>query len=139
MPERRNLAAAILAAVSGVLLIISGTQGPIGIYQFILQKLPTFINNELLLSIARTIALVLISISFVGGFVVIAGGYLIFKGHGTTGKLAIGLGAGAGIPWLILMLVTLITTQDASSVLAQHSIVGWVGIITAFAARFNAK
>jgi hypothetical protein len=139
MPETRNLVAALLASVAGVLLIVSGTQGPIGIYQFIIQELPIFINNETIISIARIIALVLISISLLGGFVVIAGSYLIYRGHGTTGKLAIGLGAGAGIPWLILILVTLVTTQDTSSILAQHSIVGWTGIIMALAARFMAK
>lgn len=98
MPQSRNLIAAVLSVVAGILLIISGTRGLSGIYELILQKLPMFINSELLLSTAGTIALILISISLVGGFVVIAGGYLIFKGHGTTGKLAIGLGAGAGIP-----------------------------------------
>ena len=139
MPETRNLVAALLASVAGVLLIVSGTQGPIGIYQFLIQELPIFINNETIISIARIIALVLISISLLGGFVVIAGGYLIYRGHGTTGKLAIGLGAGAGIPWLILILVTLVTTQDTSSILAQHCIVGWAGIIMALAARFMAK
>ena len=138
-PQARNLITTTLSVLAGILLIISGTQGPIGIYEFILQKLPLIIKNELLLSIAGTIALVLISISLLGGFVVIAGGYLIHKGHGTTGKLAIGLGAGVGIPWLIIILLTLVTAQDTSSVLAQHSIIGWVGIITAFVARYIAK
>jgi hypothetical protein len=138
-PSNRNLIAAILAAVAGILLIVSGTQGPIGIYQFILQKLPTLVSDALLLSIARAVALVLISISLLGGFVVIAGALLICKGHSTTGKLAIGLGAGAGIPWLILLLVALATAMDTSSVLAQHSIVGWIGITAAFVARFTAK
>jgi hypothetical protein len=138
-PSKRNLIAAILAAVAGILLIVSGTQGPIGIYQLILQKLPTFISDALLLSIARTVALILISISLLGGFVVITGALLVYKGHSITGKLAIGLGAGAGIPWLILLLVALATTVDTSSILAQHSVVGWIGIIAAFVARFTAK
>lgn len=139
MPKNRNLIAFALSIIAGVLLIISGTRGPIGIYELILQKLPMFIKSELLLSIAGTIALILITISLIGGFVVIAGGYLIYKGHGTTGQLAIGLGSGVGIPWLILILLTLVTAQDTSSVLTQHSIIGWIGIITALAARFIAK
>jgi hypothetical protein len=139
LPQSRNLVAFVLSVAAGILLIVSGTRGPIGIYELILQKLPTFINSAVLLSIVRAIALFLISISLLGGFVVIAGGYLIYKGHGTTGKLAIGLGAGAGIPWLILILLTLVTAHDTSSILAQHSIVGWIGIITALAARFIAK
>jgi len=139
MPQARNLIAAVLSVVAGILLIISGTRGPIGIYEFILQKLPLVIKNELLLSIAGTIALVLMSISLLGGFVVIAAGYLIYRGHGTIGKLAISLGSGAGIPWLILILLALVAARDTSSVLAQHSIIGWIGIITALAARFIAK
>lgn len=139
MPNNRNLIAFALSLVAGVLLIVSGTRGPIGIYELILQKLPMLIKNNLVLWVAGAIALVLISISLLGGFMVMAGGYLIYKRHSTTGKLAIGLGAGVGIPWLILILITLVTSQDTSSVLAQHSIIGWVGIITALAARFIAK
>jgi hypothetical protein len=136
--QNRNHVGAALAVVAGVLLIVSGTRGPIGTYEFILEKLPLFINSELLLSIARTGVLILVSISLLGGFAVIVGGHLIFKGHKTTGKLAIGLGAGVGIPWLIFILLALVTAPDASLVLAQHSSIGWVGIIVAFAARFIA-
>jgi len=74
-----------------------------------------------------------------GGFILFVGGYVISKAHGRTGKLAIGLGTGAGIPWLILTLVTLVTTGSASTVLAQYSTLGWVGFLTALAARFIAK
>lgn len=137
--QTRNLIAAVLAIIAGSLLVVSGTRGPIGIYQFILQKLSSIVNNELLLSIVGATALALIIISLLGGFIVILAGYLIGRGHGTTGKLLIGLGAGAGIPWLILMFVTLVTAQDTSSILAQHSIMGWMGIIAALAARFLAK
>jgi hypothetical protein len=139
LPQNRNRIAAGLAAIAGVLLIVSGTRGPIGTYEFVLEKLPLFINSELLLSIARTAVLILVSISLLGGFAVIIGGYLIFKGHKTTGKLVIGLGAGVGIPWLIFILLALVTAPDASLVLAQHSSIGWVGIIVAFAVRFLAS
>jgi len=137
--DRRKIASAALSTVAGILLLVSGTPGPIGFYQFILEELPAFISSEPLLSIARTAILVLIGLSLLGGLVVILGGYLIFKGHGTAGKLAIGLGAGVGIPWLIFMLFAFATTQDASSFLAQHSVVGWIGIVIAFAARVAAK
>lgn len=73
MPDNRNLIAFALSLVPGILLIISGTSGPIGIYQLIPQKLPMFVKNERLLSIAGTIALILISTSLLGGLVVIAG------------------------------------------------------------------
>ena len=139
MIRSRNVVAASLSIVAGVLFIISGTHGPVGTYELILQKLPTLINDELILSIATTIALVFITISLLGGFVLFAGAYLIYKDHSRTGKLVIGLGTGAGIPWLILILATLIYTENAATVLAQYSTLGWIGIIMALAARFIAK
>lgn len=139
MPRKRNVVAAVLSFFAGILCIVSGTHGPKGTYEFIIRILPMLVNDELILSIARVIALVLISISLLGGFIVLAGAYLIYKDHGRTGKLAIGLGTGAGIPWLILILVTLATAEDASTVLAQYSTIGWMGIIMALTARFLAK
>jgi hypothetical protein len=138
LPQGRRTIAAALSVVAGILMIVSGTQGPIGIYQFILQKLPEFVNNGLLLSIAKTAVLLLLGVSLLGGFVVITGGYLIFRGHNTTGKLAIGLGAGVGLPWLIFLIIALVSSPDASSVLAQHSFIGWAGVIFAFIARYIA-
>jgi hypothetical protein len=135
----RNGVAAALSVVAGILFLVSGTHGPVGSYEFILENLPSLINDEFVLSAVRTAALVLISISLLGGFVLLFGGYLICKGHGRTGKLAIGLGTGAGIPWLVLTLVTLVTTGSASSVLAQYSTLGWIGFLMALAARFVAK
>ena len=101
MPKGRNIVAAALSAVAGILLVVSGTRGPIGVYQFILEELPKFVSIEPLPSIARVVVLVLLGMSLLGGFVVIMGGCLIFTGHGTSGRLAISLGAGVGIPWLI--------------------------------------
>ncbi len=135
----RRLTAFLLAAFAGILLVFSGTRGPTGIYQFILQQLPNFITDQFLLSIANTAALIFITISLVGGFIVLLGGFLIYINHVTVGKIVIGLGAGAGIPWLIMMLATLATNGDISTILTQHSIIGWIGIILAFAARIVAK
>jgi hypothetical protein len=139
MPNKRRFMTFALSIVAGVLLVISGTSGPISIYQLIIQKLPTLINDSLFLSIAILITLALLTLALLGGFTVAAGGYLILKNHVSTGKFAIGLGSGAGIPWLILILYTLIISHNSLSVLAQHSILGWIGIITAFAARFTAR
>ncbi len=135
----RNVTAATLSAAAGGLYIVSGTHGPVVTYEFILQNLPRLVNDEFILSTARTVAFVLIGVSFLGGFVLLLGAYLIYKGHGRSGKLAIGLGTGAGIPWLILTLVTLVVTGNEMNVLAQYSTLGWVGFFMAFAARFIAK
>jgi len=135
MPSNKRSLAFLLSIPAGILLIVSGTQGPIGIYEIVLQQMPLLIKNEPLLSIINTAALILRIISLVGGFTVLAGGFLIYRNHVAIGKLAIGLGAGVGIPWLLLLLLTLITTAEVSAILAQHSIVGWTGMILAFIAR----
>ncbi len=135
----RNIAAAALSAVAGGLYIASGTHGPVGTYEFILQNLPRVVSDEFILSAAKTVAFVMIGVSFLGGFVLLLGAYLIYRGHGRSGKLAIGLGTGAGIPWLILTLVTLVVTGSELTILAQYSTIGWVGFLMAFTARFIAK
>lgn len=136
---KRNGVAVGLAIVAGLLLIVSGTRGPAGLLEVVLQRLSEFTNNQTILQIASAAALILIVLSSVGGFLVIVGGCMIFVNHIRTGKLAIGLGAGVGIPWLIFIIVTLIVTQELQPIIAQHSVVGWVGIGMSFAARILAK
>jgi hypothetical protein len=139
MSLRTNLLAFALSVLSGVLLIVSGTRGPIGIFLVILEQLPLFIKDALIQTIAAVVALFLIILSSLGGFTVILGGYLVYKNHVGTGKLLIGLGAGVGIPWLLFMLFTVAMTQQVTAVTAQHNILGWVGIILAFIARNIAR
>lgn len=139
MSLRTNLLAFVLSVLGGVLLIVSGTRGPIGIFLVILEQLPLFIKDALIQTIAAVVALFLIILSSLGGFTVILGGYLVYRNHVGIGKLLIGLGAGVGIPWLLFMLFTVAMTQQVTSVTAQHSILGWVGIILAFIARNIAR
>ncbi len=139
MASMRNLVSFAVSIVAGSLLIVSGTRGPIGIYQLVLQQLPSFTNNAALLEVAALVLLYLIIMSSLGGFVVILGGYLIFRNHISTGRLTIGLGAGVGIPWLLFMLLTVAVTQDYMSVIAQHSLVGWTGIILSLIGRYVGK
>jgi hypothetical protein len=100
-----------------------------------MQQLPSFTDNTLILSLASVAILVLITLSWVGGIIVIFGGYLVFRNHVGTGKLMISLGGGIGLPWLIFVLFTLFTTSSITEVLTQHSVVGWTGILLAFLAR----
>lgn len=138
MPKQ-NLIVLILSITAGLLLIISGTSGPIGIYLTILEKLPLFTQNALILSIVSIVALMLIILSSLGGFAVILGGYFIYRNHIGMGKITIGLGAGVGIPWLLFILFTLMRAQEVSAVIAQYSLIGWTGIILSFTARSVAK
>ncbi len=125
--------------IAGVLLLASGTHGPIGTYQTVRDLLPRFTQNQQILQAANIVTLILITVSLAGGLAVFAGGILVVLNRVGTGKLVIGLGTGVGIPWLIFLAVTLITTQQLASVLAEYSVLGWLGIILAFAARTIAK
>jgi hypothetical protein len=129
----------VLAAVAGALLLISGIRGPTGTYELVREQLPIFIQNQQLLQVADAIALILIVISLAGGLSVLAGAFLIYKNHVGTGKLLIGLGAGVGIPWLIMLAISLVPTGQVAAVIAQHSSIGWIGVILAFVARSIAK
>jgi hypothetical protein len=135
----RRWVAVVLAAVAGVLLLVSGVSGPVGTYELVREQLPVFIHNMQVLQVVNAVAVVLIAIALAGGLSVLAGAFLMYKGHVGTGKVFIGLGAGVGIPWLILLAVALVTTGQVAAVVAQHSSVGWAGVILAFAARIVAK
>jgi len=139
MLNNRRLATFVVAVVAGVLLLASGTHGPIGTYQAIKDLLPRFTQNQQILQIANIVILILITVSLAGGLAVIAGGILILTNRVGTGKLLISLGTGVGIPWLIFLAITLITTQQVTAILTEYSAIGWSGIILAFAARTIAK
>ena len=77
--------------------------------------------------------------SLAGELSVLAGAIIICKNHVSTAKLLISLGAGVGIPWLIMLAVSLITTGQVAAVIAQHSSISWIGVILALAVRIIAK
>ena len=135
MPKEKNLTTLMLTIFSGILLILSGTSGYIGVYGTVLSTLALFFENALVLSILRFIALILIFLASLGGFSVILGGYLIHKSRVSLGKFIIGLGAGVGIPGLLLTLFAVIVTQEFSAIIAQHGIMGWTGIALSLIAR----
>lgn len=138
-PNIRRTVTFVVAVISGVFLLISGIRGPTGTYQIVIDQLPNLTQNQQILQIANTIAAILITISLAGGLAVIAGGILILMNRVGTGKFVIGLGAGVGIPWLIMLAITLLTTQQVVAVVAEYSTIGWAGIILALVARTIAK
>jgi hypothetical protein len=129
----------VISIIGGILLIVSGTQGPIGIFLIILEKINLLTQDQLILNVAGAVGLFLVILSSLGGFTVILGGYMINKSHKGTGKMLIGLGAGVGIPWLLFIIFTIAVTQEVTTVIAQHSIEGWTGIILSFIARSLAR
>ncbi|MCW4046717.1 MAG: hypothetical protein NWE99_04035 [Candidatus Bathyarchaeota archaeon] len=139
MPNIRREAACVLAVVAGVLLLLSGIHGPTGTYELISEQLPNYIQDPQVIQVVNILMLILIAISLAGGFAVIAGGILILLNRVGTGKFIISLGVGVGLLWLILLVITLVTTQQVAYVIAEYSSIGWAGIILAFAARIVAK
>jgi hypothetical protein len=82
MPKIIRAVAFVLAAVAGVLLLVSGIHGPTETYQLIIDNLPQFIQDQQILQIVNFVALILITISLAGGLAVIAGGILILAPSG---------------------------------------------------------
>ncbi len=128
-----------LSIVAGLLLIISGTRGPVGIYETVLKTLPSVTQDPWVLSVAGAIALVFITLSSLGGFTVILGGFIVFRNHVRTGKLMISIGAGFGIFSIILLVITIVLSRDLSVVTSEYSPIGWTGVILSFVARTMAK
>ena len=137
--EKTRLVVLALAIVAGVLLIVSGTRGPMGIYETILKTLPMITKDPLILSVGGTVALVFITLSSLGGFTVILGGFLVYRNHVGTGKWLMSIGAGFGRFSLILLVIAIVLSGDLSIVTSEYSPIGWVGIILSFVARTIAK
>ncbi len=137
--EKRRAAAFIIAIIAGILLLVTGIQGPIGLYQTIKDTLPNLIQNQTIIQIADIIAAIFIAIALAGGLAVIAGGIIILFNRVTIGKFIVAVGTGVGIIWLIILSITLLTTLQVSAVIGQNSLLGWIGLILSFIARSVAK
>ena len=93
---RRNDEAALLAALAGTLLLVSGYTGarPVDRFFTILEDL--FGSRPFLI----VLAYVFVGIASLGGFAVLIGGFLIWKDRVRTGRLLILVGSGA-VPSLV--------------------------------------
>ena len=139
MPKSIRVITFVVAAIAGVFLLVSGIHGPTDTYETIIDLLPQFIQDQQVLQIASVVAAILISISLAGGAAVIGGGVLILMGRVGTGRFVISLGLGVGLPWLLMLAIVFITTQQVAAVIAEYSTVGWAGIVLAIVARTIAR
>jgi hypothetical protein len=139
MRSLRNSLSFVLSVPAGILLLLKGISGPTGTYSWLIDYLNGVVADGFLLSVVTVVLLVLIVVSSLGGFAVLAGGFLIFKNHSWTGKLLISLGAGIGFFWVLFLLFALVSTGDLSSALSQYSLIGWSGLVLAFLSWFIAE
>ncbi len=130
---KRNAAAAVLAAVAGVLLLDAGINGVNGVDKLFALLQEWFGTNETL----RLLAYVLGGIAALGGIAVIIGAYFLATEHVRTGKLLITLGSGAGIITLLLFLARNAASEQFSYLYAVLPAI--LGVVLAIVARFTAK
>jgi len=138
---KKNTLPFFVSIISGILLLISGTQGyysGIGVYGALISAIVQSFEDTLILSIVEFISRIPIFLASIGGFSVIIGGFLLYKSRVRIGKFMIGIGAGMGIPELILALAALIASRDLS-LLLQYQTTGWAGISLSLIARAKAK
>src|SRR5574340_1223557 len=130
---KRNMGAAILAAIAGILLLLVGLNGVAGVDRFFSLLQGWFGTNEAL----RILAYVLAAIAALGGVGVLIGAYFVAADHVRTGKILITLGSGAGIVTLLLFLAKNVASEQFSYVYAVLPAI--LGVVLAIAARFVAK
>ncbi len=130
---RRNRAAAVVAAVAGVLLLTVGLNGVNGVDRLFALLEEWFGTNETL----RILAYVLGGIAALGGAAVIIGAYFVGTDRVRVGKLLIALGSGAGLVTLLLFLARNVASEQFSYVYAVLPAI--LGVVLALVARFMAK
>ncbi len=130
---RRNLEAAILAAIAGVLLLYVGLNGVAEVDRIFALLQEWFGTNEAL----RILAYVLGAIAALGGVAVLFGAYFVAVDRVRVGKLLITLGSGAGIITLLVFLARNLSSEQFSYLYAVLPAI--LGVVLAIVARFMAK
>jgi hypothetical protein len=130
--KNKNLPAFVLAILSSLLLLLSGTTG-VASWMELEDIILKYFNFEL---ISLIFVLLLIVASF-GALAVLIGGFLVLKKKVSLGKLLISLGSGAGIIGFIFNLFISISISNFSiySFLSLSSL----GVIFALLAQILSK
>ena len=130
--NQRNLYAVILASISGILFLVSGTTGVrawLSIKEIVLE-------NISLPEIKLVFTIILILASF-GGLTILFGALMLFKNHIRTGKLFITIGAGSGIIYILINVYSSIVTYSFNFTWLFST--SSLGIILSIFARYLAK
>lgn len=125
--------AAVLAAIAGVLLLVTGYNGARGVDR-VFDLLATWLGDRPLLLVA---AYAFVGIASLGGIAVLLGGYLIHADRVRTGRFLILLGSGAGFVTLLLFLAANLRREEFSYLL--HVLPAVLGVAFGIAARFRAR
>ena len=107
---RPNDQAALLGAVAGFLLLVSGYTGVRSVDRFFTLLEGLLGSGPFLI----VLAYFFIGVASLGGFVVIFGGYLIWKDRVRLGKVLILIGSGAGFFTLLLFVLVNLHREEFS-------------------------
>lgn len=130
---RRNDEAALLAAVSGILLIVSGYTGARPLNRFFDLLEDAFGSGPSLL----VLAYIFVGIASLGGFAVLFGGFLIWKDRVRLGRIVILVGSGAGFFTLLIFLLVNLRREEFS--LLTSVLPAVFGVLIGIIARIRAK
>lgn len=106
---KKRIISFILAIISGIFLILSGTNG-----MSLIEKISDFVLRYFNIQILKLILGLLTIVASFGGISVIIGGFLIYKKKIRLGRFIILIGTGAGLISLLLQFLILIFTQGIS-------------------------
>jgi hypothetical protein len=130
---RRNDQAALLGALAGILLAISGYTGTGSVERVFELLVRVFGVNP----IFRVVAFVFLVIASLGGFAVLFGAYLIWRDRVRLGGLFILVGSGAGFFSLLLFL--LINLHRETYSFLASVLPALLGVAIGVAARFRSE
>lgn len=122
-----------MAAVAGVLLILSGVTGA-SQWERTFRFVADLIGPSALL---RAVAIVFIAIGHIGGLLVILGAYAFREDRVRTGRVLILLGTGFTLISLILFVLLQIQHRDLP--FAGAGVLGVAGIVLSIVARRKAR
>ena len=134
----------ILCIIGGVLMLLSSVVGRVGFLGTLLELLSGVVSTE----IQRVIEIVLTIFTYIaagGGISVIIGALIAGFSSDFVGRLIVGIGIGASLISLIILLITSIfggsQVDDLPSILLNtfNGIYGLVGVILAIFARQQLK
>jgi len=128
--------AGALAVVGGIMLVFGGfagtTQSTLGNVKEITDK--WFPDNDQKGTIL-TVLTVMIYLAMLGGFAVILGGLLMWKGFDIAGKIMVWLGTGVGIMSLVISGIMAYATGNWDSFVSANLTLVTIGLVLSIVAR----